>query len=723
MSIGFAAESPASAPTSAVATASWSASAAVATISLDLPTLAALGFEATVVGALRNGHAPHPLSVAPATAPSFAAPSPHGLRVAVAADGFRGFAFGALRFAGGFVLRRGDRAYDFSQLELRAIPGSSAFELADAAGSAWLSTSDSQWDFSRSSGELRAMNADVRISPALANELGEPRYSGITVGVLAVDLTLRRGSVPAATLSAAAAPPPCGDWSGEVDVALVAMPTIAQGGTATVAGRAVVVVLPSAELENVGTANVPWYTKFTNLGQPFGDQHPFLVWQMLRLRDGVLEPLGQSDLKHAFATGNTGCEIGACTDSHILGLGCADFYGTSTNNAPAALAPRSELTAATASWAHCGGIASHFDANGDCVQDFFGAGEDAFTHGMLVAEADLLVPGAQYFVEAFYIVRDDIDVFNSMGYREVAPAKPVSLWTFATLGDYMQGPVINTWVNPGAPGAAADNRVLDTGEGQLQLAVRVLPVPGNPSRHRFAYALQNHDFDRRIRSVHIPFDNAVAAVDNPIFVDGDGVADNDWTPAIGPQGITWTAPSATVPAAELDYASLVSLRFDSTVAGAAACSSLGVQETGEAMTLGLRTMAPATSPAATPGYYTLAPRRLLDTRTLAGGATAIAAGGVRVLDLAGACAVPPGASAVALNVTVIGATSGGEIALYGESPSSGAGRVRFTAGVTRANNAIVALGADGKIRLQPNLDFAGSAHVVLDVVGYFVEGP
>ena len=53
------------------------------------------------------------------------------------------------------------------------------------------------------------------------------------------------------------------------------------------------------------------------------------------------------------------------------------------------LAPRSEVTASTGIWSHCGGIPSHFDTNGDCVQDFFGSGENALTHGLNAAETDL----------------------------------------------------------------------------------------------------------------------------------------------------------------------------------------------------------------------------------------------------------------------------------------------------------------------------------------------
>jgi len=493
-------------PEKEVETASWGVLDAVATVGLDTRTLSGLGLEVTTNAPSGRPHSLHPLSVMPPGAPSFEAKGPIVLHAAVAADGFHGFAGGPLLLGGGFILRGAGRQFDLSSLVLRTGKKTTTLELVDVSGTALLTTADAQWEFDVKTGQLRYLNADLRILPALANWLGDDRYSGLNVGVLDLDATLRVGSLPAAPLPpVGAVPPVCGDWSGTVDVALTNMSSIGQAGIATVNGRSVVVVLPSADLQNVGTANVPWFSKFTNLGvPPWNDQHPFLVWQMVRSNAGVLEPLGRSDLKHAFLTLNNGCSPGACTDSHILGIGCTDVYGTSTNNSVASLAPRSEVTASTGIWAHCGGIPSHFDTNGDCTQDFSGAGENAFTHGLKAAETDLQVAGALYYVEAFYIIRDDRNIFNSMGYRRVAPAKPSSVWSFPTVGAYSQGPAINAWVNPTTPGANADNKLLDTGEGHVQLAVRVTDVAGNPARKRYAYALQNHDFDRQIKSFRVP---------------------------------------------------------------------------------------------------------------------------------------------------------------------------------------------------------------------------
>jgi hypothetical protein len=704
-----------------VETASWAVLDAVTTISLDVKTLSGLGLEVTTDGASGRAHSLHPLSVMPLGAPSFAAAGPIVLRAAVATDGFHGFEGGPLYHSGRLLLRRQGTTFDLSSLVLRPGKKTTTLELVDAAGTALLTAADAQWEFDARTGQLRYLNADLRILPALAHQLGEDVYTGLNVGLLDLDATLQVGALPDPPEPLAAVPP-CGDWSGTVDVGLTNMSNIGQAGIATVNGRSVVVVLPSADLQNVGTANVPWYSKFTNLGvPPWNDQHPFLVWQMVRSKDGVLEPLGRSDLKHAFLTLNNGCSAGACTDSHVLGIGCTDVYSTGTNNSTGSLAPRSEVTASTGIWAHCGGIPSHFDTNGDCSQDFFGSGENSFTHGLKAAETDLQVAGALYYVEAFYIIRNDANIFNSMGYRQVTPTKPSSVWSFPTVGAYTQGPAINAWVNPTTPGANADNKSLDTGEGHLQLAARVTDVAGSPGKKRYAYALQNHDFDRRIKSFRVPFNTAAGVIENIAYQDGDGFAANDWTAAIDADGITWTAPAATTPPAEIDYASLVSFRFDSDqTTAAAAQSTLGVFETGAAgapMSFQLQTLAPATIIAPVPGFYTLTPCRLLDTRTQQAGA--VASGAVREVAVSG-CGIPSTATSVAINVTVLGSTSSGDVAVYAVDPSTVANSiVSFGLGVTRANNAVAPISATGTLKIKPNLSISATTHVVVDVVGYF----
>jgi hypothetical protein len=117
------------------------------------------------------------------------------------------------------------------------------------------------------------------------------------------------------------------------------------------------------------------------------------------------------------------------------------------------------------------------------------------------------------------------------------------------------------------------------------------------------------------------------------------------------------------------------------------------------------------------GFYAVAPCRVVDTREAGG--SALAAGTTRTFAVAGACEVPVTAKAVAVNVTVTGETDKGNLTVY---PAGGgvplSSTINFTPLLTRANNAVIALGTDGSISVKCNMS-AGSTHFVLDVTGYF----
>ena len=118
------------------------------------------------------------------------------------------------------------------------------------------------------------------------------------------------------------------------------------------------------------------------------------------------------------------------------------------------------------------------------------------------------------------------------------------------------------------------------------------------------------------------------------------------------------------------------------------------------------------------GFYTLAPCRLYDSRVP--GRLPLLAGEVRVLtprELG--CGVPYGAGALALNVTVTGATAAGNVRVYPAwSPVPNASTVNFLSGQTRANNAVVGLSPEGDLSILAT-QASGTVHVVLDVVGFF----
>jgi hypothetical protein len=120
-------------------------------------------------------------------------------------------------------------------------------------------------------------------------------------------------------------------------------------------------------------------------------------------------------------------------------------------------------------------------------------------------------------------------------------------------------------------------------------------------------------------------------------------------------------------------------------------------------------------------FFTVAPCRVVDTRDPNGpwGGPALAAGAERNFIVAGRCTIPATARAVSFNVTVTGSTAGGHLSLYpGGAPLPLVSAVNFSSGQTRANNAIVPLGVNGSLAVFCGLP-SGTAHVILDVNGYF----
>ena len=125
------------------------------------------------------------------------------------------------------------------------------------------------------------------------------------------------------------------------------------------------------------------------------------------------------------------------------------------------------------------------------------------------------------------------------------------------------------------------------------------------------------------------------------------------------------------------------------------------------------------APVAT-AFHTLPQCRIVDTRNAPGpyGAPALPAGGIRSFALAGQCGVPMTARSVAANLTVAQPTAGGHLTVFptGSTPSL-ASVINFSAGQTRANNAVLQLGAGGAVSVQSGT--SGTVQLILDVVGWF----
>jgi len=122
------------------------------------------------------------------------------------------------------------------------------------------------------------------------------------------------------------------------------------------------------------------------------------------------------------------------------------------------------------------------------------------------------------------------------------------------------------------------------------------------------------------------------------------------------------------------------------------------------------------------GFYLLTPCRLLDTRDPVGtyGGPALNSSTARNLLTTGACGIPADATSLSVNVTALGASSAGWLALFpGPAGASwpGVSTINYAAGLVRANNAIVSVAADGTINIYNSGPFG--IHVIIDVNGYF----
>lgn len=523
----------------------------------------------------------HRLSVSAGTDLVFSTLGPLGLNAQVKGHSFERLTGGALVHRGGFDLVSREGRISLQGFQLNAGVEPRTFELRTAQGDLLFTADLAHFEVDREKNRIRIFNMDLRFSEWLARAIGEEAFAGVAVGVLALDAQVIAGPAGPADAPIAGGPPPCSDFTGTVDVALINMASVGQ----TERSGGIVTVTPSATLKNVGTANVPWHAKFSGSNPPYNnDQHPFLVWSMYRIADGVIEQLGVSHVKQAFLTINNNCDPGACTIGSVLGLGCEDVYSQGTNISNNSLSLRHELTAGAGLWSSTG---SHFDQNSDGNQDHPASNPDpSMFHRLRIQETDLQTPSALYYFEGWYIVRDDVNIFNNMGYKRLTPTQSGGgNWTFTLNTSLAQGSVLDAWVDPITPPAGSKNQLLTLAEGEVRLAVKTTDLGGGLTRYE--YALMNHDFDRQIGSFSIPVNNAT--ISNTRFRDIDTNASNDWTVAVTPTTVTWTKPAAID---GIDYGMMFNFAFTADSPAVEVNATMTAVEPGSPSTLEIGSLGP-----------------------------------------------------------------------------------------------------------------------------------
>ncbi|HET9521212.1 MAG TPA: hypothetical protein VFO73_09225 [Candidatus Limnocylindrales bacterium] len=122
-------------------------------------------------------------------------------------------------------------------------------------------------------------------------------------------------------------------------------------------------------------------------------------------------------------------------------------------------------------------------------------------------------------------------------------------------------------------------------------------------------------------------------------------------------------------------------------------------------------------------FVPIVPLRVVDSRTNLGVTGIFAASVPKTFDVAGEGTIPADAIAVTGNVTVTGQNAAGFVAITPTAtatpPSS---TLNFPLGDTRANNFTTSLDASGRLAAVYKAAAGKSAHVIVDITGYFLAG-
>lgn len=409
---------------------------------------------------------------------------------------------------------------------------------------------------------------DIHMTEEMAILLGEPKFADQFLGELALNanLNIPAGAERQVRGGGCANRPQWPTDGFTADVGLTTMGSIQDVGTLSNGQGTFELVAPSSSLKNLlgaEGADVPWFRKFSGTFPPYNtDQHPYLVWNMYRVVDDRLEQIGVSGIKHAFLTINFNCTIDCGSggvsggNGHILWPGCEDVYGVGNNDSPGDIGPRGEVNPRTGVFNSTG---SFFDQDGNGSQD--NSSSAVGENRMQVLRQDLQTAGASYFFESWYVIRDDSNIFNSMGYRQITPTNNSgNSWSYP-FGGFATGPVIDQWVPPGTnPNTGSQTVLIENQQlGHFKLAVKTQDL-GNGD-WRYTYMLMNFDVDHGITGLNIPVIGG--NITDIIFHDPDQDAANDWAATSGASGFAFNAPGAE----EMDWGTGYTFSF--VVQGAA----------------------------------------------------------------------------------------------------------------------------------------------------------
>lgn len=369
--------------------------------------------------------------------------------------------------------------------------------------------------------------------------------------------------------SATARPGDGGDDGGLAagpDVIVGGIPDVARYAPATWNGVEYASYAIGSTSCNIGTAQLQWIPNPDN-------RHPVIPQNMYRVKNGAIEQIGMSWVKHGFcALQQTLC--GSCQPAGsgcptMLGIGCSDPYTASLNGAQGDLKSRGPINPST-------GYFSGTYSDPSPPTGF----PSSLRERLMVARADLdpaTNTGAAYFAEAQYIHPQDAssgNAGNNASYRRftVGATWSTSLGyplTYSGPTVQMQ-PAIYAWSTIHNDVGLRDYDV--AGDGRFTLGFRTWQNP-NGTWH-YEYAIFNLNSDRAGGSFSVPIPAGVNVTNigfkSPMYHSGEPVESAPWTATLENGSLTWACAPNTVPTANsLRWSTMYNFRFDADVPPAA----------------------------------------------------------------------------------------------------------------------------------------------------------
>lgn len=421
----------------------------------------------------------------------------------------------------------------------------------------------------------------VRISPALADALGDRTLAGLSIGraIIRGSAEWQAGLRPDVEVLDS---PPAGDESEAASAPSGADVTFCEFYGLQQQGRvgSIAAFAGATTSWNVGNEDAIWY----ELPDP---RHPFIVQNVYRLKSDRFEHIGQGWVKHGFfaldseqcgtdCTYEPGSGHGA---GDWLGVGCTDTYSAGLNGLQSGLGPRQEINPWTGAFTWAG---SHLAMGG--------GSHTAISHRVQIHDDDLVVslnPAAFYFAEGYYVVNDDVNHMNNAAWKPITFTGGGSgggTWSVGMTGTSTRpttGFALDAWSGSRKTVLAQEIPPIkfQSPDGRCILGAKSTDLGGG--NHHYEYALLNIDMNRKVNSFSVPImpGTVVTNIDFHAVRSHDETYNNDpWVVTGGgptDDHITWSTTNNP-----LRWGTLYNFRFDAVAPPMDATITIGLHEPG-----------------------------------------------------------------------------------------------------------------------------------------------